>query len=82
MTMKSKQVIQEMLDSAQKLSLEKDRIRGIFQKSGVVVDDNMRVSAVNGDPQAVLKALMDNLTEMAVVKISAKQVLRRNGLSI
>lgn len=76
------QVIQEMLDSAQKLSLEKDRIRGIFQKSGVVVDANMRVSTVNGDPTAVLKALMDNLTEMAVVKISAKQVLRRAGLSI
>jgi hypothetical protein len=76
------QVIQEILDSAQKLSLEKDRIRGIFQKSGVMVDANMRVSAVNGDPTAVLKALMDNLSEMAVVKISAKQVLRRAGMSI
>lgn len=80
--MNPKQVIQEMLDAAQKLSSEKDRIRGIFQKSGVVVDVNLRVSAVDGDPMAVLKVLMDNLTEMAVVKISAKQVLRRAGLSI
>lgn len=82
MTMNLTRVIQEILDSAQKLSLEKDRIRGIFQKSGVVVDADMRVSAVSGDPTDVLKALMDNLSEMAVVKISAKQVLRRAGLSI
>ncbi|MBI3580956.1 MAG: hypothetical protein HY098_02590 [Nitrospinae bacterium] len=80
--MNRKQVIQEILDSAQKLSLEKERIRGIFQKSGVVVDFDMRVTAVNGDPTAVIKVLMDNLTEMAVVKISAKQVLRRAGLTI
>lgn len=80
--MNPKAVIEEILDTAQKLSLEKDRIRNIFTKSGVVLDGGMKVSAVSGDPLAVLKALMDNLAEMAVVKISAKQIIRKAGLSI
>jgi len=80
--MNPKAIIEEILDTAQKLSLEKDRIKGIFQKSGVTLDGNMKVSAIAGDPLAVLKSLMDNLAEMAVVKISAKQIIRKAGLSL
>ncbi|MBI5178480.1 MAG: hypothetical protein HZA04_04400 [Nitrospinae bacterium] len=80
--MNPKAVIEEILDTAQKLSLEKDRIKGIFQKSGINVDGNGKVASVNGDPLAALKSLMDNLSEMAVVKISAKQIVRKAGLTI
>lgn len=80
--MNPKAIIEEILDTAQKLSLEKDRIKGIFQKSGVALDGNMKVASISGDPLAVLKTLMDNLAEMAVVKISAKQIIRKAGLSI
>ncbi|MBI3794010.1 MAG: hypothetical protein HY280_04680 [Nitrospinae bacterium] len=80
--MNPKAIIEEILDTAQKLSLEKDRIRAIFQKSGVTLDGGMKVSAIAGDPMAVLKTLMDNLAEMAVVKISAKQIIRKVGINI
>jgi hypothetical protein len=80
--MNPKAIIEEILDTAQKLSLEKDRIKGIFQKSGITLDGGMKVSAIAGDPLAALKTLMDNLAEMAVVKISAKQIIRKAGLSI
>jgi len=80
--MDAKDVIAEILDTAQKVSTEKDKIKAIFEKSGVTVSGDMKVGGVNGDALAVLKNLMSNLTEMAVVKISAKQVVRKAGLSI
>ncbi len=80
--MDAKSVIGEILDTGLKLSTEKDRIKDIFVKSGIIVTGDMKVGGVNGDPLAALKKLMDSLTEMAVLKINAKQIIRKAGITI
>jgi hypothetical protein len=80
--MDAKLVVGEILDTGLKLSTEKDRIKNIFVKSGVGVTGDMKVDRIDGDPMVVLKKLMDNLTEMAVLKINAKQIIRKAGITI
>ncbi|MBI3582536.1 MAG: hypothetical protein HY096_01130 [Nitrospinae bacterium] len=80
--MDAKLVVGEILDTGLKLSTEKDRIKNIFVKSGVKVTGDMKVEGVDGDAINVLKKLMDNLTEMAVLKINAKQIIRKAGITI
>jgi len=80
--MNTEQVFQEIMDMGQKVSVETDRIKKIFEKSGIEVNSEMKISGINGDPVVTLKTLMDNLSEMAVVKISAKQVIRKSGISV
>ncbi|MBI5749530.1 MAG: hypothetical protein HZA00_10430 [Nitrospinae bacterium] len=80
--MDAKLVVGEILDTGLKLSTEKDRIKNIFVKSGVKVTGDMKVEGVDGDAISVLKKLMDNLTEMAVLKINAKQIIRKAGITI
>ena len=80
--MDAKLVVGEILDMGLKLSTEKDRIKNIFVKSGVKVTGDMKVEGVDGDAISVLKKLMDNLTEMAVLKINAKQIIRKAGITI
>ena len=72
--MDAKLVVGEILDTGLKLSTEKDRIKNIFVKSGVKVTGDMKVEGVDGDAISVLKKLMDNLTEMAVLKINATKL--------
>ncbi|MBF0274438.1 MAG: hypothetical protein HQK84_04310 [Nitrospinae bacterium] len=79
--MDPKLVIAEILETAFKLSMEKDKIKEIFEKSGVTISDNKAVG-VNGDSMDVLKQLMTNLSAMAVIKISAKQIIRKAGLNL
>lgn len=79
--MDSKDVISEILETSFKLSMEKDRILEIFKKSGVVIDGE-EVVGVDGEAKTVLKSLMENLSAMAVIKISAKQIIRKSGLSL
>lgn len=74
-----KELMNNILDTALKVSTEKSRISAAFRKSGVEVTEEMKVGEITGDPQEALTALMSNLTEMAVVKIAAKQVIRRSG---
>lgn len=74
-------VLQDILDMAQKVSVEANRIKNIFEKSGIPVSDDMKIGDTKGNGMILLKNLMNNLTEMAVVKISAKQVIRKSGLS-
>lgn len=80
--MKTRAVIEEILATALKVTLERERLAVAFKISGIGVDADMRVTAINGDPRIALKTLMQNLSEFAVVKISAKQVIRRAGLTL
>ncbi len=75
-------VIDEILATALKVTLEKEQLAAIFKKSGINLDADMRVTVIRGDHKAALVALMQNLSELAVVKISAKQVIRRAGLTL
>lgn len=77
-----KAVIEEILATGLKVSLERERLAVIFQKSGIRLDAEMRIAEISGDPLIALKSLMRNLSDLAVVKISAKQVVRRAGLTL
>lgn len=80
--MNPRAVIEEVLATALKVTLEKERLAIIFQKSGIGLNAEMRITDISGDPLVALKALMRNLSGLAVVKISAKQVVRRAGLTL
>lgn len=80
--MDTKSAIEEILNTSLKLSTEKERIRNIFVKSGIKVTGDMKVGGMDGDIYDVLRKLMENLTEMAVLKINAKQVIRKAGITI
>lgn len=75
-------VIEEILATALKVTVERERLAVAFKISGINLDADMRVTAINGDPLIALKKLMQNLSDLAVVKISAKQVIRRAGLTL
>ncbi len=75
-------VLEEILHTALKVSLEKERILAIFERSGIHVDGQMHIVNIAGEPLAAIKSLMNNLSELAVVKISAKQIIRKAGLTI
>ncbi len=80
--MNTRAVIEEILAIALKVTLERERLAAVFTKSGINLDADMRMTVIKGDHMAALKALMQNLSELAVVKISAKQVIRRAGLTL
>ncbi len=82
MNMEAKEVIEQILETALQVSSEKDRLKAIFEKSGISISDDMKVSGINGDSIAVMATLMSNLAEMAVVKISAKQIIRKGGITL
>lgn len=65
-----------------KLTLEREKLAVAFKISGINLDADMRVTSINGDPLAALERLMRHLSELPVVKISAKQVIRRAGLTL
>jgi len=71
-----------ILETAMRVSTENERIRSIFERSGVILNDDMTVKEIEGDPMNTLSVLMSNLSEMAVVKISAKQVIRQAGITL
>ena len=79
--MDPKDVISEILETSFKLSKEEERIIEIFKNSGVKIDDGV-VTGVDGEAKIVLRSLMDNLSAMAVIKISAKQIIRKSGISL
>lgn len=80
--MNPRAVIEEILATALKLTLEREKLAVVFKISGISLDADMHVTGINGDPQIALKRLMQNLSELAVVKISAKQVIRRAGMTL
>lgn len=75
-------VIEEILATAMKVTVERERLAVAFKISGINLNADMRVTGINGDPSVALEKLMQNLSELAVVKISAKQVIRRAGLNL
>ncbi len=80
--MKFRAVIEEILATALKVTNERERLSVAFKISGINLDADMRITDINGDPQKALQRLMHNLSELAVVKISAKQIIRRAGLTL
>lgn len=80
--MTAQKVIAEIFETALKVSVEKDRVKSIFEKSGIAIGADMKISFIHGDHTEALGRLMGNLSEMAVVKISAKQIIRKSGLAI
>ncbi|MDH5541516.1 MAG: hypothetical protein OEY64_00990 [Nitrospinota bacterium] len=75
-------IFNDILITAMRVSTENERIRSIFERSGVILNDDMTVKEIEGDPMNTLSVLMSNLSEMAVVKISAKQVIRQAGITL
>lgn len=80
--MNTRAIIEEILAMALKLTLEREKLAVAFKISGISLDADLRVTGISGDPQIALKRLMQNLSELPVVKISAKQVIRRAGLTL
>jgi len=78
----AKDVMAKILDTALKVSAKQDQIKDVFEKSGISVKSDMTVGGVDGDATDALRNLMSNLSSMAVVKISAKQVIRKAGINL
>lgn len=75
-------IFNKILETAMRVSSERERIKSIFEKSGITLNQDMRVKEIEGDHMETLLKLMTNLSEMAVVKISAKQVIRHAGITL
>lgn len=70
----------EILDAAKKLTQDKAQVESLFQNAGIKVDGNLAFIAFNGNPDTCVKTLMDKLSAMPVVKISAKRIFRNEGI--
>ncbi len=79
-----KEIIEEMLTTGMMLSMEKERIKNLFSNAGIEIDGRNQVVRIPEEesPEETIKNLMDQLSEMPVIKISSKQVLRKHKLSI
>ncbi len=74
-------VVTDILDSAKKLTAEKERVETLFHASGIKVDRNLVFIAFNDSPEVCIKTLMEKLSALPVIKISAKRILRTGGVS-
>ena len=77
-----KNVIEQILGTALKVSTEKEQVIELFDKAGIMARDDGTVTLIKGDHMDALRTLMEKLSAMAVVKISAKQVLRKAGIKL
>lgn len=80
--MNYQKLVTDILDSAKKLTSEKERVGDIFQASGIKVDRNLAFIDFNDSPETCIRALMDKLSAMPVLKISAKRILRNEGVNL
>ena len=78
--MDEKRVIEQIIETAIKLTQDQKKFISLFQNTGIQVNKNLSIQSINGSAQAALKKLMKNLTQMPVIKICAKQIIRKSGL--
>jgi hypothetical protein len=74
--------VQEILDVAKKLTPKKEEVESIFNSAGIKVSGDLAFIAFNSSPESCAKALMDKLSAMPVVKISAKRIFRDGGITV
>lgn len=80
MTTHEKAII-EILGSTQKLTTNKTQVISVFQSAGIIIDDRLLLVSLAGDAESCVSSLMDKLSLMPVIKISAKRILRNLGLA-
>lgn len=78
--MNYQKLVTDILDSAKKLTSERERVGDLFQASGIKVDRNLSFVDFNESPETCIRALMEKLSAMPVLKISAKRILRNEGV--
>ncbi|MBI5427818.1 MAG: hypothetical protein HZA02_06005 [Nitrospinae bacterium] len=74
--------IVEILDTAKKLTPQKTEVENIFQSAGIKVTGDLAFVSFNGNPESCVKTLMEKLSAMPVVKISAKRIFRDGGITV
>ncbi len=72
----------DILDTAKKLTPNKTEVETIFQSSGIKLGGDLSFISFNGSPESCVKTLMEKLSAMPVVKISAKRILRDCGIVV
>lgn len=80
MTVHKKAII-EILGSIRKLTTSKALVMSIFESSGIIIDDRLLLVSLTGNAEACLSSLMDKLSLMPSIKISAERIFRRLGLT-
>ena len=73
-------LLDQILETALKISTEKESLLDAFKKSGITVGEDYHVTEIAETDEETLEKLMVNLTKLPVVKISAKQVIRKAKL--
>ena len=61
----------EILDSAKRSIQDQAQAENLFQFSGIKEDGNLTFHSFLGDPDVCVKTLMEKLSSLPVVKISA-----------
>lgn len=80
--MNYQKAINEILDSAKKLTSNKTQLEDLFRSSGIIVDNNLVFIQLNDSPEHCIRILMEKLSAMPVIKISAKRILRNEGIHV
>lgn len=78
--MDEKAVIELIIATSTKLTQDKERLIALFKNTGIIVNDDLSVNSISGSPEETLKKLMVNLNQMPVIKITAKQIIRKSGI--
>lgn len=79
--MDEKEVIELILITALKLTQDEEKLVTLLTDTGISLNEDLSLHSIDGLPTEVLKKLMVNLTQLPVVKISAKQIIRKSGLT-
>lgn len=79
--MTHEKAIIEILSSTQKLTTNKTQVISIFQSAGIIIDTNLLFVSFADDAESCVNSLMEKLSAMPVIKISAKRTLRSLGLA-
>lgn len=73
--------IVEILDSTQKLNANKALMASIFQSAGIIIDDRLSLVSLTGNPETCLNSLMNKLSALSIIRMSAKRILWNRGLN-
>lgn len=74
--------VAEILRSAKTLTVDKTRVLMVFQSSGIELDSNFNLVGFLDKPEACLNDLMGKLQYLPVVQVTARRIIRKQGLVI
>ena len=77
----SQSTIVEILDTAKKLTRDNAKVMGIFKLSGIDVKEDLSFVSFQGDPGACARNLMSNLSSFPILKVAAKNIFHKAGVT-